>query len=62
MCSFFNLLDLPAVVFPVTKVDPSVDVLDYKPISDEDKTFVDDCESQSCFLSRLPARGISPYG
>lgn len=40
--SFFNLLDLPAVVFPVTKVDPSVDVLDYKPISDEDKTFVDD--------------------
>ena len=35
----WNLLDYPALVFPVTKVDPTVDVVDqdYKPINEKDK-------------------------
>ena len=37
--SQWNLLDYPALVFPVTKVDPSVDVveIDYKPWTDLDE-------------------------
>lgn len=44
--SFFNLLDLPAVVFPVTKVDPSVDKPDSnpQPLNDEDALFLSDCK------------------
>lgn len=35
----WNLLDYPALVFPVTKVDPTVDVVDqdYKPINEKDE-------------------------
>ncbi|EPY50597.1 acetamidase [Schizosaccharomyces cryophilus OY26] len=36
--SVWNLLDLPSAVFPVTKVDPGLDVKDesYEPMNDED--------------------------
>ncbi|GAA6018594.1 hypothetical protein JCM8202_000574 [Rhodotorula sphaerocarpa] len=46
--SFFNLLDLPAVVFPVTKVDPSVDKPDSnpQPLNDEDALFLSDYDPQ----------------
>jgi len=37
--SQWNLLDYPALVFPVTKVDPSVDVVEegYKPMNEKDE-------------------------
>jgi Asp-tRNA(Asn)/Glu-tRNA(Gln) amidotransferase A subunit family amidase len=40
--SIWNLLDYPAAVFPVTKVDPHIDkVTKYQPINEEDR-FVHD--------------------
>jgi hypothetical protein len=44
--SFFNLLDLPALVFPVTKVNPEKDVADsdFKALNEEDEKFRGDCE------------------
>ncbi|BGP16425.1 hypothetical protein JCM10213_004019 [Rhodosporidiobolus nylandii] len=44
----FNLLDVPAVVFPVTKVDPAVDVPDtnFQPVSDMDQAFYDRYDPQ----------------
>ena len=37
--SQWNLLDYPALIFPVSKVDPQVDVVDqqYKPLNEKDK-------------------------
>jgi amidase len=36
--SIWNLLDYPAAVFPVTKVDPRLDeVTDYQPMNEEDR-------------------------
>ncbi|GAA6003800.1 uncharacterized protein JCM10292_003380 [Rhodotorula paludigena] len=43
--AMFNLLDNPAVVFPVTKVDPALDTKDstaFKPLNDEDQQFFND--------------------
>ncbi|GAA5822234.1 hypothetical protein JCM3770_005859 [Rhodotorula araucariae] len=39
----FNILDVPVTVFPVTKVDPAVDVPDasFTPLNEEDQTFHD---------------------
>lgn len=41
----FNLLDVPALCFPVTKVDPSVDQPDpnFKALDEEDQRFHDEC-------------------
>ena len=43
--SLFNLLDYPAIVFPVTKVDPAVDVKadGYEPMNEKDKYNHDLC-------------------
>lgn len=45
--SQWNLLDYPAVVFPVTKVDPNIDKVDggYKPRNEKDKFNYDLCKS-----------------
>ncbi|GAA5983556.1 hypothetical protein JCM10908_000333 [Rhodotorula pacifica] len=46
--TFFNLLDLPALVFPVTKVNPEKDVADpnFKALSEEDDKFRSDYNPQ----------------
>jgi amidase len=43
--SMFNLLDVPVLCFPVTKVDPAVDLPepDFKPLDEEDQRFHDEC-------------------
>ena len=43
----WNLLDYPALVFPVTRVDPSVDVQDewYLPINEKDRQIYHRCRS-----------------
>lgn len=48
-CSLFNLLDLPALVFPVTQVDPSKDTADsnFKALSEEDAKFHSECRSDA---------------
>ncbi|GAA5864174.1 hypothetical protein JCM3774_001244 [Rhodotorula dairenensis] len=53
--TFFNLLDLPALVFPVTKVDPAKDVADadYKPLSEDDAKFRSDYDPQ--LTANVPA-------
>ena len=42
-CSFWNLSDRPSLTFPVTTVDPKVDVKEplHSPFSDEDQHFYD---------------------
>jgi hypothetical protein len=42
------LLDLPALVFPVTKVNPEKDLADpnFNPLSEEDEKFRGDCKSR----------------
>ena len=42
------MLDLPALVFPVTKVNPEKDLADpnFNPLSEEDEKFRGDCESR----------------
>ncbi|BGO91547.1 hypothetical protein NBRC10512_003206 [Rhodotorula toruloides] len=44
----FNLLDVPALCFPVTKVDPSVDQPDpnFKALDEEDQRFHDEYDAQ----------------
>ncbi|KWU46948.1 amidase [Rhodotorula sp. JG-1b] len=46
--TFFNLLDLPALVFPVTKVNAEKDVADsdFKALSEEDEKFRGDYDPQ----------------
>ena len=44
--SQWNLLDYPALVFPVTKIDPEVDVKEeYSPKNEKDKYNYELCES-----------------
>ncbi|PRQ71419.1 Amidase signature domain-containing protein [Rhodotorula toruloides] len=44
----FNLLDVPALCFPVTKVDPAVDLPDsnFKALDEEDQRFHDEYDAQ----------------
>jgi Asp-tRNA(Asn)/Glu-tRNA(Gln) amidotransferase A subunit family amidase len=48
--SQWNLLDYPALVFPVTKVDPEVDVVEegYQPRNEKDRYNFDLCKWASC--------------
>ncbi|GAA5965928.1 hypothetical protein JCM8115_000750 [Rhodotorula mucilaginosa] len=53
--TFFNLLDLPALVFPVTKVNPEKDVADsdFKALNEEDEKFRGDYDPQ--LTANVPA-------
>ncbi|GAA5864169.1 hypothetical protein JCM3774_001242 [Rhodotorula dairenensis] len=53
--TFFNLLDLPAVVFPITKVDPAKDVADadFQALSEEDEKFRSEYDAQ--LTANVPA-------
>ncbi|BGO99798.1 hypothetical protein RTG_00634 [Rhodotorula toruloides ATCC 204091] len=44
----FNLLDVPVLCFPVTKVEPAVDSADpyFKPLNEEDRRFHDEYDPQ----------------
>lgn len=44
-----NTLDYTAAVFPVTKVDPAIDLVeeDYTPLNDLDKAIHEECKSAS---------------
>lgn len=47
ICQFWNLMDYPAITFPVTKGSSSVDVIKERPTlqSDVDKAIWEACES-----------------
>ena len=49
MSTWVNLLDYTASVFPVTKVDKSIDLADdaYKPLNELDKKVQDSCKFAS---------------
>ena len=46
-----NTLDYTAAVFPVTKVDPAIDLVEvgYTPLNDLDKAIHEECTSQLWF-------------
>jgi hypothetical protein len=49
-----NTLDYTAAVFPVTKVDPAIDLVevDYTPLNDLDKAIHEECKSSLFSLVR----------
>ena len=59
--SQWNLLDYPALIFPVSKVDPRVDVVDqqYKPLNEKDKFNHELCQFATPPLSRFLFIGLS---